>query len=95
MRVVDKTYSKHTAFSAVLRNGPLLTWGHKHYVGDSNDVQVPLSGGNEIYSTTYSAPYSSVAAFAAVSKDLAAADNEKELLGLPPAKTVVIKLPAM
>ena len=34
-------------------------------------------------------------AFAAVSTDVAAADDEKELLGLPPAKTVVIDLPAM
>ena len=92
---VDKIYSTHTAFSTVLKEGALVTWDYKHYGGDTNDVQAALRGVNEIYSTPYSARYSRVAAFAAVSKDVAAADSEKELLGLPPAKTMVIKLPAM
>ena len=95
MREVDQTLSKHTAFSAILRDGPLVTCGHKHYVGDSNDVPAALRGVNEIYSTPYSTPYCLVAAFAAVSKDVAATDDEKEFLGLPLSKTVVIDIPAM
>ena len=49
-------------------------------------MQAALRGVNEIYSTPYSAPYSRVAAFAEVSKDVAAVDDEKKLLDLPPAK---------
>ena len=95
LREVDKLYSPHPAFFAVLKDGPVVTWGSKHNVGDSNDVQPALRAVDQIYSPLSSAPYSRGAAFAAVFKDGAAADDEKELLGLQLAENVLTALPAM
>jgi len=52
---------EHGAFAAVLKDGTVVTWGHKNRGGDSSTVHEVLRGVEIIYSTSV--------AFAAVLKD--------------------------
>ena len=58
---VEIIYSTGFAFAAGLRNGTVVTWGHKDCGGDSSNVQEALIGVQAIYSTG--------GAFAAAMKD--------------------------
>ena len=55
MRGVDKIYSTPRASAAVLKDGSVVTWGHKDDSGNSRSVQATLSGGVDIIYSTASA----------------------------------------
>ena len=58
MRRVDKIYSPPRAFAAVLKDGSVMTLGHKDDSGTSRSVQATLNDGVDII-------YSTAGAFAA------------------------------